>query len=132
MSLQDPIADMLTRIRNAIRNRAPQVTILRNSVCIGIADVLKAEGYIHGYDLIDDERQGLIRLQLKYGSRGEKVIHAIKRISRPSCRVYRKAGELPRVLDGLGIAIVSTSRGILSDRKAREEKVGGELLCTVE
>jgi small subunit ribosomal protein S8 len=132
MSLQDPIADMLTRMRNAVRNRAPQVTILKNSVCIGIAQVLKQEGYINGFDIIDDGKQGLVRIDLKYGPRGEKVIHALKRVSRPSCRVYRKVEELPRVLDGLGIAIVSTSRGILSDRKAREEKVGGELLCTVE
>jgi small subunit ribosomal protein S8 len=132
MSLQDPIADMLTRIRNAVRNREPTVNILKNNVCAGIADVLKAEGYINGYDSIDDGRQGLLRVALKYGPRGEQVIHALHRVSRPSCRVYRKVEELPRVLDGMGIAIVSTSKGIFSDRKAREEKVGGELLCTVE
>ena len=132
MSLQDPVADMLTRIRNAVRNREPQVAILKSGVCLGIADVLKEEGYIRGYDVIDDGRQGLIRVDLKYGPRGEQVIHALKRVSRPSCRVYRKVDDLPRVLDGLGIAIVSTSRGIFSDRKARQEKVGGELLCIVE
>jgi small subunit ribosomal protein S8 len=132
MPAQDPIADMLTRIRNAVRNREPQVTILRNRVCLGIATVLKEEGYILGFDQIEDGRQGLIRLDLKYGPRGEQVIHQIKRISKPSCRVYRKVQELPRVLDGLGIAIVSTSRGIVSDRRARQDKIGGELLCTVE
>src|SRR5687767_2989156 len=132
MSLQDPISDMLTRIRNAVRNKNKQVTLLKNSICVGICDVLKEEGYINGYDVIDDEKQGLIQVNLKYGPRGEQLIHAINRVSKPSCRVYRKVEDLPRVLDGLGIAIVSTSRGIFSDRKAREEKVGGELLCTVE
>ena len=132
MQVQDPIADMLTRIRNAVRNKEHQVTILKNGICQGIADVLKQEGFITAYDVIDDGRQGLIRIDLKYGPRGEQIIHAIKRVSKPSCRVYKKVQELPRVLDGLGIAIVSTSRGIVSDRKAREDKVGGELLCTVE
>jgi small subunit ribosomal protein S8 len=132
MSLNDPIADMLTRIRNAIRNDVKHVAIKRSKICIGIADVLKREGYIDDYDLIDDDRQGLIRIQLKYGPRGEKLIHRLERISKPGRRVYSKVEELPRPLAGLGIAIVSTSRGVCSDRMAREQRVGGELLCVVE
>lgn len=132
MSLTDPIADMLTRIRNAARNRAATVTIRYSNPCEGIAKVLKEEGYINGYAKIEDGKQNLLRLDLRYGPRGEDVIRAIKRVSRPSCRVYRGVEDLPRIDDGLGIAIVSTSAGILSDRQAREKRVGGELLCTVE
>lgn len=132
MSLQDPISDMLLRIRNAVRNRSATVDILNSRVCAGIAQVLRDEGYITGFDTIEDGKQGIMKVQLKYGPRGEEIIHRLQRVSRPSCRVYRKVQDLPRVLDGMGIAIVSTSRGIVSDRKARETKVGGELLCTVE
>lgn len=132
MAIQDPIADMLTRIRNAVRNRSAQVTVLRTKVCLGIANVLKQEGYLSGFDVIEDGKQGLLRLDIKYGPRGEQILHALKRISKPGCRVYRQVEEIPRVMDGLGIAVVSTSRGILSDRQARDQKVGGELLCTVE
>jgi small subunit ribosomal protein S8 len=130
--MQDPVADMLTRIRNAVRNGEASVQIRNSRLCRGIANVLKEEGFIERFDVIDDAKQGILKVQLKYGQRGEKVIHALKRVSRPSCRVYRKVDDLPRVLDGLGIAIVSTSQGILSDRIARREKIGGELLCTVE
>lgn len=132
MAFSDPIADMLTRIRNATRNQADQVRILNSKVCRGIADVLKSEGYINGYDVIEDGRQGIIRVDLKYGPRGEQLIHVIKRESKPGCRVYRKVTELPRPLAGLGIAILTTPKGVLSDRQCRDEKVGGELLCTVE
>lgn len=132
MAFSDPIADMLTRIRNATRNQADQVRILNSKVCRGIADVLKSEGYITGYDVIEDGRQGIIRVDLKYGPRGEQLIHVIKRESKPGCRVYRKVTELPRPLAGLGIAILTTPKGVLSDRQCRTEKVGGELLCTVE
>ncbi len=132
MSMSDPIADMLTRIRNAVRNHNKQVMVLRSKICTGIARVLKEEGYINDYDTIEDGKQGLIRVQLRYGERGEQVIHAIQRVSKPGCRVYSKVNDLPRPLDGLGIAIVSTSSGVLSDRQAREKSVGGELLCTVE
>lgn len=132
MSLTDPIADMLTRIRNALRNRAKTVTCLNSKVCRGVAGVLLEEGYIEGFDVIDDGRQGLIKIRLKYGPRGETLISRISRESTPGRRVYRKVDELPRPLQGLGIAIVSTSRGVLSDRKARTERVGGELLCTIE
>lgn len=131
MSLSDPIADMLTRIRNAVRNRAKRVEVKNSKVCRGIADVLQSEGYISGYDVVDDGRQGVINVQLKYGPRGESLIHEIKRASRPGRRVYTKVGEIPQPLQGLGISIVSTSRGVLSDRGCHNEKVGGELLCTV-
>ena len=132
MTMSDPIADMITRIRNAVRNRAKTVDCLNSKVCRGIADVLKSEGYITGYDVIEDGRQGLIRVQLKYGPRGEQIIHRLQRESKPGRRLYAKVEELPRPLQGMGIAIVSTSSGVLSDRTCREKRVGGELLCTVE
>lgn len=133
MSMQDPIADMLTRIRNAVRNHKNTVLVHKSKVCAGIAKVLTEEGYILGCDQIEDGTgQNLLRINLKYGDRGEKVIHRIQRVSRPSCRVYAKVEELPRPLEGLGIAIVSTSSGILSDRQARAKRVGGELLATVD
>lgn len=132
MTMSDPIADMLTRIRNAVRNREQEVTVLNSKVHRGIARVLQDEGYIDGHDVIEDGRQGLIRVKLKYGPRGEQVLGQIQRVSKPSRRVYSGTADLPRPLDGMGIAIVSTSSGILSDRQARERGVGGELLCTVE
>ena len=127
----DPIADMLTRIRNGARVRKPRVTVPSSKLKVGIAEVLKAEGYINGFDVVEDPTQGVLRIDLKYGPRGEDLIHEIKRVSKPGCRRYFKVQELPRVLDGLGIAIVSTSAGILSDRGCREKQVGGELICTV-
>lgn len=132
MSLSDPIADMLTRIRNAGRNKDKTVTVLNSKVNRGIADVLKREGYISGYDVIEDGRQGLIRVALKYGPRGEIVLNKIDRVSSPGRRVYSRADDLERPLQGLGIVIVSTSRGVLSDRMCREQRIGGEVLCTVE
>ena len=127
----DPIADMLTRIRNAARVRRKQVSIPASKIKEGIARVLKEEGYIDDYDVIEDAKQGMLRIHLKYGPRGENLLHQLKRESRTGCRVYRRVDDLPRVLDGLGIAIVSTPHGVLSDRACREKKVGGELLCTV-
>lgn len=127
----DPIADMLTRIRNAVREQKEQVTIPASKTKTGIAQVLKDEGYIMDFDKIEDGKQGLLRLDLKRGPRGEELIHAIKRESRSGRRLYVGVNELPKVLDGLGIAIVSTSQGILSDRICREKRIGGELLCTV-
>jgi small subunit ribosomal protein S8 len=131
MNNQDPIADMLTRIRNANRVGRKQVLIPRSKICVGIAQVLKNEGYIDEYDVVADTTQGQIRVKLKYSNTGEKVIHAIDRESKPGCRVYRKVDDLPNVRNGMGIAVVSTSRGVMSDRQARQENVGGELLCTV-
>lgn len=132
MALNDPISDMLTRIRNATRNKSKTVSVLNSRVCRGIADVLRDEGYIAGYDVIDDGRQGQIRVRLKYGPRGEVLIHKIERRSKPGRRVYTGVESLPRPIQGLGIAIVSTSKGVLSDRKCRQERVGGELLAIVE
>ncbi len=132
MNNQDPIADMLTRIRNANRVGRRLVLVPRSKICTGIAHVLKDEGYIDEVDVIEDAtKQGQIRIRLKYSTSGEKVIHAIDRASKPGCRVYRGVKELPQVLNGMGIAVVSTSKGVMSDRQARESGVGGELLCTV-
>ena len=131
MATSDPIADMLTRIRNAARNKSTQVSVDNSKICAGIANVMQQEGYINGFDVIDDGKQGVIRIDLKYGPRGEDVILDLTRVSKPSCRVYKGVADLPRVVDGLGIAIVSTSKGVMSDRQCREQSVGGELLCTV-
>ena len=131
MSLSDPIADMLTRIRNALRARLETVNVRASNVCEGIAQVLKNEGYIEDYRRIEDSKQGLIRVYLKYGPMGEDVVTEIKRWSRPSRRVYNGVEELPSPLNGMGISVVSTSKGILSDRQCREQNVGGEVLCIV-
>ncbi len=127
----DPIADLLTRIRNAARIQRDEVLIPSSKLKIGVAKVLKEEGYIQDYDVIEDDRQNLLRISLKYGPQGEQVINKIDRVSKPGRRVYSGAEDLPQVLEGLGIAIVSTSHGVLSDRQCREKNVGGELLCTV-
>jgi small subunit ribosomal protein S8 len=132
MSLNDPIADMLTRIRNAVRTQKPEVQIKNSKICQGIAKVLKDEGYVSDFDIIDDGHQGLIRIKLKYGAHGEQLINEIKRQSTPGRRIYTGVESLPRPMEGMGISIVSTSKGVLSDRQARAERVGGELLCTVE
>lgn len=131
MNNQDPIADMLTRIRNANRVGRRMVLVPLSKICNGIAQVLKDEGYIEQFDVIEDGRQGQIRLKLKYSMSGEKVIHELDRQSKPGRRVYRGVDDLPKVLNGMGIVVVSTSKGVMSDRKAREQNVGGELLCTV-
>lgn len=131
MAQQDLTADMLTRIRNAARNNAKNVKVLKNKLNAGIAQVLQDEGYIVSYDVIDDGRQGLINITLRYGDRGEKLINSIDRVSKPGRRVYSAVGSLPRPIQGLGIAIVSTSSGVLSDRQARQKKVGGEVVAVV-
>ncbi len=131
MSLSDPIADMLTRVRNAYRARHEAVNIRASKTCEGICRVLKREGYIDDYKRIEDNLQGLLRVYLKYGPRGEDVLVELKRVSKPGRRVYRGAADLPRPLNGMGISIISTSRGVLSDRQCRRENVGGEVLCTV-
>ncbi|MFI5380570.1 MAG: 30S ribosomal protein S8 [Tepidisphaerales bacterium] len=132
MNNQDPIADMLTRIRNANRVGRRMVLVKNSKICAGISRVLKDEGYIEEFDVIEDPtRQGQIRIKLKYASNGERIIHELNRESKPGRRVYNKVQELPKVQNGMGIAVVSTSKGVMSDRKAREENVGGELLCTV-
>jgi small subunit ribosomal protein S8 len=136
MNNQDPIADMLTRIRNANRTGRKQVTIPKSKICVGIAEVLKSEGYVEDFEVVDGGAegggvQGAIKIKLRYSLSGEKVIHDIDRVSKPGRRVYSGVEALPKVLNGMGITIVSTSRGVMSDRAAREAKVGGELLCVV-
>ena len=131
MSLSDPIADMLTRIRNATRVNKSEVVIKASKICEGIANVLKQEGYINDYDRIDDSRQGIIRIKLKYNQEGRSIINEITRSSKPGRRSYLSVDKLPRVMAGMGIAIISTSKGVMSDRSCREANVGGEILCTV-
>lgn len=132
MSHADPIADMLTRIRNGIRVEREEVLVKASRVCEGVAKVMLDQGYISGYDRIETgNKQDVLRVHLKYGPLGEKVIHEIKRCSKPSCRVYCAVADIPQVMGGLGIAIVSTSQGVLADRQCRELKVGGELLCVI-
>jgi len=131
MSLSDPIADMLTRIRNAMRISRDQVNVKASNICEGIAAVLKKEGYIEDFDRIDDGKQGILRIILKYGQDGSSIINEITRTSKPGRRVYSSVDKLPRVLAGMGIAIVSTSKGVMSDKSCREANVGGEVLCTV-
>jgi len=131
MSMTDPIADMLTRIRNALVAGKEKVDIPASSVKEGIARILRDEGFIINYRLIEDSRQGVIRITLKYGESERPAIENLQRVSRPGRRVYVGTDEIPRVLNGLGIAILSTSRGILTDKDSRTQKVGGELLCYV-
>jgi len=131
MAINDTTADMLTRIRNAVRNREKTVTCLSNKLNRGVAQVLKDEGYINDFELVEDGRQGLIRVALRYGQRGERIISRIEKVSKSGCRMYAPADALPRPQQGLGIAIVSTSRGVMSDRKARAERVGGEVVAVV-
>ncbi len=131
MSLSDPIADMLTRIRNAARINREHVDIKASNICAGIAAVLKKEGYIEDFDKIDDGNQGFLRVRLKYDQDGGSVITDIQRASKPGCRLYSAVADLPRVLGGMGIAIVSTSKGVMSDGDCRQANVGGEILCTV-
>ena len=131
MSLSDPIADALTRIRNALSARHEVVNIRASKICEGVCRVLKEEGYIDDYKRIEDNKQGLLRVYLKYGRAGEYVVSELKRVSKPGRRVYSGVQDIPSPLRGLGIAIVSTSKGVLSDRQCRELKIGGEVLCTV-
>jgi small subunit ribosomal protein S8 len=131
MSLSDPIADMLTRIRNALRINREQVNVKASKICEGIAAVLKQEGYVEEFDRIDDGKQGILRINLKYDQDGRPIISEITRVSKPGRRVYSSVEKLPRVLGGMGVAIVSTSKGVMSDRNCRKDKVSGEILCTV-
>ena len=132
MSMTDPVADMLTRIRNGIVSHHERIELPASKLKVEIARILKSEGFIRNYSLADKEKpQGTLRIDLKYAPDGEPVIHGIERISRPGRRVYRNKQEIPRVLDGLGLAIVSTSKGVLSGAEAAKSGVGGEILCQV-
>jgi small subunit ribosomal protein S8 len=131
MNMTDPIADMITRIRNGVRARLPKIDVPASRLKAEIARILKDEGYIANYRLVDDGRQGSIRIFLKYGPGWERVITDLQRVSRPGCRIYCGKGEIPRVYGGLGINILSTSRGIMTGRDAAKTGVGGEILCNV-
>lgn len=131
MVMTDPVADMLTRIRNASNAKHQTVDIPGSNMKKSLAEILLEEGFIKGFDVIEDGKQGILRVQLKYGQNKEKLITGIKKISKPGLRVYVKSDEVPRVLGGLGIAILSTSKGIVTDRLAREQSVGGEVICYV-
>ncbi|GIN87820.1 30S ribosomal protein S8 [Heyndrickxia sporothermodurans] len=131
MVMTDPIADLLTRIRNANMVRHEKLEVPASKIKKEVAEILKREGFIRDVELIEDNKQGIIRIFLKYGANNERVITGIKRISKPGLRVYAKANEVPKVLNGLGIAIVSTSQGVLTDKDARNKQVGGEVLAYV-
>ncbi len=131
MNITDPIADMLTRIRNANSAKHKTVDVPASKMKLGIAEILFKEGYIKSYEEIKDDAQGIIRITLKYDEKGTRVIDGLKRISKPGLRVYATKDELPRVLNGLGIAIISTSKGLKTDKEARELGIGGEVLAYV-
>lgn len=131
MNTTDPIADMLTRIRNANTSKHKTVDIPASKMKLGIAEILYKEGYIKSYEQINDNVQGTIRITLKYGEKGTRVIDGLRRISKPGLRVYANKDELPKVLNGLGIAIISTSKGLMTDKEAREAGVGGEVLAYI-
>lgn len=129
--MTDPIADMLTRIRNAVRVERPHVEMPLSKVKRGLADVLKREGYIWDWAEVQGESAPQLRIDLKYGPNGERVIRSIRRISKPGRRIYSKAKDLRPILNGLGISVISTSRGVVSDREARQRNLGGEVLCEI-
>jgi small subunit ribosomal protein S8 len=129
--MSDPIADFLTRIRNAGMVYHEKVEIPASSVKKALAELLKQEGFIKNYELLEDNKQGVLRLYLKYGENRKRVITGIKRISRPGLRVYAQKDQLPKVLGGLGVAVISTSKGIMPDRQARKEGLGGEVICYI-
>jgi len=131
MSMSDPLADFLTRIRNAVRANFDTVEIPQSKLKVSVADVLKKEGYITDYQLADQGVQGVIKIELKYGPHREQVITGIRRVSKPGLRQYKKSGAIPKVMSGLGVGILTTSKGVISDREARRLNVGGELLCEV-
>lgn len=131
MVMTDPIADFLTRIRNANMARHESLELPASKIKKDIAEILKREGFIKNVEYIEDDKQGVIRVFLKYGKNNERVITGLKRISKPGLRVYAKSGEVPKVLNGLGIAVVSTSEGIFTDKEARSKNVGGEILAYI-
>lgn len=131
MQITDPIADLLTRIRNANTSKHESVDVPASNMKKAIVEILNDEGYIKNYQIIEDGKQGVIRITLKYGPKNERVISGLKRVSKPGLRIHAGADELPRVLKGLGIAIISTSKGIMTDKKARAEHIGGEVLAFV-
>jgi len=131
MNMTDPVADMLTRIRNSVRAKLPKVDIPSSKLKVEIARILKNEGYVSNFKVNDDGKQGMLRVYLKYGPGMERVITDVQRVSRPGCRIYCGKDRIPRVYGGLGINILSTSRGLMTGRSAAKEGVGGEIICNV-
>lgn len=131
MPVTDPVADMLTRIRNALVAKHETVDVPASNLKKAIAQIMLSEGFIKGCDVVDDGVQGTIKIKLKYGPNGEKVIRGLKKISKPGLRVYARHDQLPKVLNGLGIAIISTSKGVLTDKQARKESIGGEVIAYI-
>ena len=131
MGMTDPIADMLTRIRNANQNKSANVIIPASKIKLDILNVIKSEGYIEDVEFVEDGKQGAIKVTLKYTEKKERVIKGLKRISKPGLRVYAKATEMPKVLNGLGVAVVSTSNGVITDREARHQHLGGEVIAYI-
>ena len=131
MTLSDPIADMLTRIRNAVKAKFNSVDIPGSKLKVEIAKILKDEGYIRNYKFLKDGKQGILRVYLKYGDGQSNVIYGLKRLSKPSRRVYVRSKDIKPVLNGMGISILSTSKGVMTDKRARKENVGGEILCNI-
>ena len=131
MTMTDPLADMLTRVRNASAVKHESVDVPASNIKKEVARILLEEGFVKSYDVIEDGKQGIIRIQLKYSRDKEKVITGIKRISKPGLRVYAKKDDVPKVLGGLGVAIISTSKGLITDKQAREQGVGGEVIAYV-
>jgi len=131
MNMTDPVADMISRIRNGVRAKMPRVDVPSSKLKVEIARILKDEGYITNFKVVEDQKQGVLRVFLKYGPGMERVITDVQRVSRPGCRIYCGKGEIPRVYGGLGINILSTSRGLMTGRTAAREGVGGEILVNV-
>lgn len=131
MSMSDPLADMLTRIRNAVKARFNSVEMPLSKLKVNVAKVLEAEGYIQGFHVVEEGPQGTLKIDLKYGSNTEQVINGIRKISKPGHRQYKTSDRIPKVMSGLGVAILSTSQGVVTDRQARQQNIGGELLCEV-
>ena len=131
MSMSDPISDMLTRVRNGIIASFDTVDVPNAKIKVNIAKILKSEGFIKNYKVIPDRRQGILRIFLKYDEAGDSVIGGLKRVSKPSCRIYAKRESIPQVLNGYGVSILSTSKGVMTDKQARKTGVGGEILCSV-
>jgi small subunit ribosomal protein S8 len=131
MPTTDPLADMLVRIRNGLQANLDQVTVPASRIKLEMAKILKSEGYLQKYEMIDDKKQGMLRLTLRYAAKRTPVIRGLKRISRPGLRIYVGNSEIPRVMGGLGTVVLSTSQGLMSGREARRRHIGGEVLCTV-
>ena len=131
MSMTDPIADMLTRMRNALTASYSTVDIPSSRLKVDIAKVLKSEGFIKNFKIIEDQKQGTMRIFFKYDEKGDSIINGLKRMSKPGCRMYSKGDRIPQVLNGYGISILSTSQGMMTDRQARKMGIGGEIICSI-